>query len=109
MPRHIYAAIAALTLLSGTAAAQTATYPDAPAAPPPPAMSPPPAALSVTRESHAADSYGNSTDSRSTVYRDSQGVASDKTTTTTTVAPPPPPPPVTSSTTTTTQTTTAPQ
>jgi hypothetical protein len=107
----MYAALTALMLLSGTAAAQTATYPDAPAAvpPPPPAMSPPPAALSVTRESHAADSYGNSTDSRSTVYRDSQGVASDKQTTTTRVAPPPPPPPVTSSTTTTTQTTTVPQ
>ncbi len=104
MSRNMYAALAALMLLSGTAAAQPAAYPNTPAIVPPP-----PGTLSVTREIHAADAYGNSTDSRSTTYRDSQGVASDKQTRTTTVTTPPPPPAVTTSTTTTTQTTTIPQ
>ena len=66
--------------------------------------------LSTTRETHAADAYGNQTSSRSTSYRDAQGVAEDRQTTTTTVAaPPPPPPPVTTTTTTTESTTTGPQ
>jgi len=105
MPRQIYAAIAALAILASPAAAQTAYTPPSmlPPPPPPPLQAPQPGTLSITRDSHAVDAYGNRTDSQSTTYRDSQGVASDRRTTTTTVLPPPPP--VTTRTTTQTTTT----
>ena len=108
--------VTALCLLCGVAVAQPAyqstttqsTYAAPPVAVPPPA-SPPVGTLSTTRESHAVDAYVNQTSSRSTSYRDSQGVAEDRQTTTTTVAPPPPPPPPTTTTTTTPESTTGPQ
>jgi hypothetical protein len=64
--------------------------------------------LSSTRTTRAVDAYGNQVVSRQTTYRNSNGVAEDRSTTTTTVPVAPPPPPVTT-TTTTEQTTTGPQ
>ena len=104
--------IAALSLISTASMAQT-TYDStatqttvAPGATP---VAPPVGTLSTTRETHAQDAYGNQSNSRSTSYRDSQGVAEDRQTTTTTVAAPPPPPPPVTTTTTTTESTTGPQ
>ena len=74
-----------------------------------PAPMPPPAGtLATTHTERASDGYGDSRYSKSTTYRDANGVARDSQTTTTTAAPPPPPPPVTTSTT-TTDTTSGPQ
>jgi hypothetical protein len=85
-----------------TTTSQTTTIP-APVTAPPPVGT-----LSTTRETHAQDAYGNETTSKSTVYRDTQGVAEDRQTTTRTIVPPPPPPAETT-TTTTTESTTGPQ
>jgi len=83
----------AFILLSGAACAQAQM---------PVAANPPPAGtLSTTRDTHAVTPDGTQIDSRGTTYRDTNGVASDRTTTTTTAPPPPPPPPVITSTTTT--------
>ena len=105
----------ALVAASGTALAQTSesTTTTSTMAPPgmmsaPPAPGAPPVGtLSTTRETHAVDAYGNQVDSKSTSYRNAQGVAQDSQTTTTQV-PPPPPPPVSTSTSTTTTTTAVP-
>jgi hypothetical protein len=105
MRNYLYAAIAVSAFMSSPAGAQMAPYPATTPMPPPPSA-PPAGTLSVTRDSHTVDAYGNRTDSQSTTYRDSQGVAQDRSTTTTTVAPPPPPPPPVITTTTTTRTTT---
>ena len=112
MKAILYAGLAALVLTSGQAFAQatydsTTTTQTAPAVPPP-IPAPPQGTLSTTREHHAVDAYGNQTDSKSTTYRNEQGVAEDSATTTTTT-PPPPPPPVSTTTTTTSTTTTPPQ
>jgi len=105
----------AFTLYSGVTLAQTAvdtttTQTTAPAYVPPVVAAPAvPGAVSSTRTTRSVDAYGNQTSSKSTSYRDSQGVAEDQTTTRTTVAAPPPPPPMTTTTTTTETTSTGPQ
>ncbi len=83
-----------------TTTSQTTTVP-ASVAPPPVGT------LSTTRETHAQDAYGNETTSKSTSYRNSQGVAEDRQTTTRTIVPLPPP--TATTTTTTTESTTGPQ
>jgi hypothetical protein len=103
--------IALLSLISTASMAQTtydSTATQSTVTPGATPAAPPVGTLSTTRETHAQDAYGNQSSSRSTTYRDSQGVAEDRQTTTTTVAAPPPPPPVTT-TTTTTESTTGPQ
>jgi hypothetical protein len=107
---------AALSLLSGVALAQTAyqsTTTQTTSGVPPVSVqqpvTPPMGTLSTTRETSAVDAYGDRRTSKSTIYRDANGVAEDRSTTTTTVAAPPPPPPVTTTTTTTESSTTGPQ
>jgi hypothetical protein len=110
MNKFLLAAVTALTLASGAAMAQTATDTTTTSqtvAPEP--VTPAPGALSTTRTHDAVDAYGNRVDSKSTTYRDSQGVASDSHTTTQTVAPPPPPPVSSTTSTSTTETTDAPR
>jgi hypothetical protein len=85
------AAMTALALTSGAAFAQTAT--DATGAPPV-------SASTTTQTTHAQDAYGNTKDSKSTVYQDSTGAVAKESQTTTII--PPTPPPATSTTTTTT-------
>ena len=73
-------------------------------------VTPPPAGtLATTTEQHSSDAYGNRVDRSTSTYRDSSGVAEDKSTTTTTAPMPPPPPPVATTTTTTTTETTGPK
>ena len=96
MRNLLLAGVAALAL-SGTALAQTSESTTTQSTtmapvPPPPPVAPPPGTLSTTRETHAVDAYGNQTNSQASSYRDSNGVAEDKSTTTTTVPAPPPPP-----------------
>ncbi len=110
MSKILFAAVTALSLTSGVALAQTATDTTTTtqtAAPEP--VAPAPGALSTTRTHEAVDAYGNRVDSKSTTYRDSQGVASDSHTTTQTVAPPPPPPVSSTTSTSTSETTDAPR
>ena len=104
-------ALAAITLLLGSAGAASAQPYQDPGAPPPsaPVAPPPEGTLSTTHEVHAVDAYGNRLDKKESTYRNSNGVAQDSQTTTSVVPAPPPPPPVTSSTTTSTTTSTAPQ
>ena len=100
------AAAVALALSSGVATAQTATDTTSQTTTtmaPPPVTPPPPGTLATEHESRRVDAYGNQTDSKSTSYRDSNGVAED-TKTTTTMAPPPPPPTTTTTTTESTST-----
>jgi hypothetical protein len=105
--KTILACVTALTVISGAAMAQsydsTTTQQTTVAPPPPPA----PGILSTTRTTHAEDAYGNSRSTKSTVYRDPNGVATESQTTTQQVAPPPPPP--TTTTTSTTQWTSQPR
>src|SRR5579871_4568117 len=69
---------------------------------PAPTLPPPPdGTLSVTREHRSIDANGNQSESTETTYRNSDGVASEKTTRTTTY-----PPPVATTTTTTRSSTT---
>ena len=92
MQRILSATAIALAITAGVAAAQT------------PPMAPPDGTLSTTRESHSSNPDGSQVDSKSTTYRNTNGVADDSSTTTTTVPAPPPPPPVTTTTTTTNST-----
>ncbi len=107
----MYACVTMLALGAGNAAlaqeSSETTTTQTTAVPPPAPMPPPPGTLSTTHVVHAQDAYGDTRDSKSTTYRDSNGVARDSQTTTTS-APMPPPPPVTTSTT-TTDTSTNPQ
>lgn len=104
----------ALTLIGSAAYAQTTTetttsqYSQTPAPMPPAAapVAPPMGTLSTTREQHAVDAYGDRSDSRSTSYRDSTGVAEQSESRTVTAPPPPPPPPPMTTTTTTTESST---
>ncbi len=86
--------VAALTLISSAAVAQTTvqTTTTSPTVPP--------QTLSTVHESSGTDAYGNRVDSKSTVYRDGMG-ATQQRSTTTTINPPMP-----TSTTSTTSTTT---
>jgi len=81
-----------LTFSTGMAHAQSAsettTTQQTTMAPPP--IAPAPGTLSTTKESHASDGYGNSTDQKATSYRSGDGVANDSSTTTRNVAPLPP-------------------
>jgi hypothetical protein len=102
MKTLLLAGVAALALSASMAVAQTSesTTSQSTTMAPDPAV-PPPGTLSTTREAHAVDSNGNQIDSKASSYRDSNGVAEDKSSTTTSMPPAPPPPPVTTSTTTT--------
>ena len=93
--KTLLACVTAVTLVGGSALAQTAA--------------PPLATSSETKTVHTQDAYGDTRDSKTTTTLDNQGVTKDSQTTTTIAAPPPPPPPPVSTTTTETQTTTVPR
>jgi hypothetical protein len=117
MKHAIPAAFAAAALAAGAAYAQTTTTSTTTQVYTPPAyvaqvtpapVAPPEGTLSTTRETHSEDAYGDQRYSKTTTYRNSNGVAQDSKTVTTTV-PAPPPPPVSTTTTTTESTTTEPR
>lgn len=119
MSRFVIAGAATLALFSFSAAAQTSTETTttrsttlpgamAPQAVPAPVPALPPDGSLSTRTTQGVDAYGNRVYSKSTTYRDSQGVATDRQSTTVTPPPPMPPPATTSTSTSTTTTTNAP-
>jgi hypothetical protein len=124
LTKYILAGATALVLLSSAAMAQTATDTTTssqttvvqPPAPPPPAAMvtppPPPApgegSMATERTVTGVDAYGNKIYSKSTTYRDSDGVATDSRTVKTIAPPPPPPPPAVSTSSSSVTTTTAP-
>ncbi len=103
--RILTAVAAASFMISGAAIAQTATESTTTTEQAAPAV-PAPGVLSTTHESHAQDGMGDTRDSKSTSYRDSNGAVSQSQSSTTQTAQPVVPPPTTSSTSTTTQSTT---
>lgn len=102
MKLHLLA-FAAIMAAGGSALAQPAPDPNVPGS----VEAPPAGTLSTTRTEKSISPDGTQTQSVQTNYRNSNGVADDRSTTTV-VQPPAPPPPVESSTTTSTTTTTTP-
>jgi hypothetical protein len=100
----LLAGLAALSLASGAAWAQTASETTTTQQN---TMAPAMGASSETRTTHVQDAYGDSKYSKSSTTQDANGVT--KSTVTKTQIAAPPPPPVTTSTTTETQSTTGPQ
>jgi hypothetical protein len=102
----------AQTATDTTTTSQT-TVVQPPAPPPPTLVTPPPppvpgeGSMATEKTVTGVDAYGNKIYSKSTTYRDGEGVATDSRTVKT-IVPPPPPPPAVSTSSSSVTTTTAP-